>query len=118
MKHDMAAGPDERLRFGERLKERREERPMTRQALIDAVNEATGMDYTPQAVYAWETGRNLPPLNIIRVVEDILELDSELLTILGYDHTPTTDERLTALEESVTRIEAALRRVSGDEPAP
>lgn len=112
----MAATEEERKRFGERLRELRQERDLTAKDLASRLEDPV----SHQNVTGWERGEYPPRRRaVVRELEQILEAPGELSTLLGYstDDPDETAARLTAVESQISEIREVLeemRQLLGD----
>lgn len=108
----MAATPEERQHFGERLKAWREDRGYSQKRLADKVNEIEDTTYTRQSVSQWESGRNVPPRSVVAAIESVLVIDGELTTALGYGPVVAMDERISSLEAEMREVREILEQLA------
>lgn len=112
----MAATPEERRQFGDRLKMWRLERGHTQDQLAEAINAIEESAYSRQSVSQWEIGRNVPPRTVVAAIEKVLGVEGELAPMLGYGPTATMDERVSSLEAQLREIREIVEELARRSP--
>lgn len=123
----MAATPEQRSTFGQRLREVRSARGMSQPELGQCLHDFGGVAVSGPAVSDWERGVSAPDQQNTFALEDALrEPRGSLGGLLGYrGDDPTTAGQISALREEVAalralvlRLDSAIDAPRGDDEAP
>lgn len=113
---------DGNWRFGERMRELREQHRYSTKALAMAIAERLpGYSVTGEAVALWERkppGPRRRGREVVEVIDDLLHADGELLNLAGYGPTVDTVGRLSAVELELRRQAQVLDEILARLPAP
>lgn len=107
----MSATPEQRARFGERLRELRTATRRTQADIAKSLDEAGGENVSDAAFSEWERGVSAPSHQNALALERIFnEPDGALGGMLGYaGEDPSTDARLARLEDGLGAEVSGLR---------
>lgn len=107
----MAATPEQRKAFGQRLKELRTARGWSQPQLVAAVVEAGGDQVSPAAVSEYERGVSAPSVDYTRVLEEVFD-GEPLRELLGYrGDDPTVRAEIVELRDRFTQLEARVDEI-------
>lgn len=104
----MDPDPGEVKAFGVAARRYRKDLGLSGREVARRMSERLGREVKHQSVYQWEKGQNGPgDVATAYVLDEVLEAKGALAGLLF----PTTDRRLSALEERAARTEAAIDRL-------
>lgn len=96
--------------IGVNIKFYRDELRLKRPAFVKKLNGLLKTKYTSQALYSWETGKAMPPANLIPVLADILQVS--ILQLFGID-TPTMVD-IDGLQQQLTERDKIIEELKRD----
>ena len=95
--------------LGEKIAFYRNELRLKRPAFIDLLNKASGSNYTSQALYSWETGKAIPPADLIPSLAKTLKIN--ILQLFGEDKFEESSvllEKISSLQKEVELLKAEV----------
>lgn len=96
--------------IGVNIKFYRDELRLKRPAFVKKLNGLRKTKYTSQALYSWETGKAMPPADLIPVLADILQVN--ILQLFGIDIPSMVD--IDDLQQQLTERDKIIEELKRD----
>ncbi|UII34251.1 hypothetical protein LVD17_10560 [Fulvivirga ulvae] len=98
--------------IGEKIAFYRNELRLKRPTFITKLNDMLGSKYSPQALYSWETGKAMPPADLLPPLAKLLNIS--ILQLYSDAEIQETDElldKIDLLTEQVEKLEKEVDRL-------
>ena len=95
--------------IGEKIAFYRNELRLKRPTFIDKLNKMLGSKYSPQALYSWETGKAMPPADLLPPLSKILNIS--ILQLFTDAEVQQTDELLEKIDKLTEENEELKKEV-------
>lgn len=95
--------------IGEKIAFYRNELRLKRPTFIDKLNKMLGSKYSPQALYSWETGKAMPPADLLPPLAKILNIS--ILQLFTDAEVQQTDELLEKIDQLTEENEELKKEV-------
>ncbi|MBL6449911.1 hypothetical protein JMN32_26600 [Fulvivirga sp. 29W222] len=82
--------------IGEKIAFYRNELRLKRPTFIEKLNDLLGSKYSPQALYSWETGKAMPPADLLPPLASLLNIS--ILQLFSDTEVQETDELLEKID--------------------
>ena len=95
--------------IGEKIAFYRSELRLKRPTFIEKLNNMLGSKYSPQALYSWETGKAMPPADLLPPLAKLLNIS--ILQLFSDDEIQETSELLDRIEALSSELESLKEEV-------